>query len=74
MCIFLSKVAPAELEGLLITHTSIADAAVIGIPDEEAGELPRAYIVLKPDVICTEEDVHNFLKGKQYVWHIISTL
>src|SRR3989338_2331522 len=39
------QVPPAELEALLIAHASIKDAAVIGIPDEEAGELPRAYVV-----------------------------
>jgi acyl-CoA synthetase (AMP-forming)/AMP-acid ligase II len=39
------QVAPAELEALLITHPSVADVAVIGVPDEEAGELPKAYVV-----------------------------
>ena len=33
------QVPPAELEALLVTHPSVADAAVIGIPDDEAGEL-----------------------------------
>ena len=42
------QVAPAELEALLLTHPQIADAAVIGLPDEEAGEIPSAYVVLKP--------------------------
>jgi acyl-CoA synthetase (AMP-forming)/AMP-acid ligase II len=39
------QVAPAELEALLITHPEVADVAVIGVADEEAGELPKAYIV-----------------------------
>jgi acyl-CoA synthetase (AMP-forming)/AMP-acid ligase II len=39
------QVAPAELEALLITHPEVADVAVIGVSDEEAGELPKAYIV-----------------------------
>jgi acyl-CoA synthetase (AMP-forming)/AMP-acid ligase II len=48
------QVAPAELEALLLTHPAVADAAVIGIPDEEAGELPKAYIVPRGDVSAEE--------------------
>jgi acyl-CoA synthetase (AMP-forming)/AMP-acid ligase II len=39
------QVAPAELEALLCTHPAVAAAAVIGAPDEEAGELPTAFVV-----------------------------
>ena len=39
-------VAPAELEATLIAMDGVADAAVIGLPDEEAGELPMAFVVL----------------------------
>ena len=42
------QVPPAELEAVLVTHPAVADAAVIGIPDEEAGELPKAFISLAP--------------------------
>ncbi|KAL7513187.1 hypothetical protein ACHAXN_010231 [Cyclotella atomus] len=41
-------VAPAELEELLLTNEHVQDVAVIQVPNEEAGELPRAYVVLKP--------------------------
>ena len=41
------QVAPAELESLLLQNESITDVAVIGIPHDESGEVPRAYIVLK---------------------------
>jgi acyl-CoA synthetase (AMP-forming)/AMP-acid ligase II len=43
------QVAPAELEALLLTHPSVMDAAVIRKADEEAGEVPKAFVVLKPD-------------------------
>ena len=39
------QVAPAELEALVLTHPKVSDVAVIGVPDEEAGELPKAYVV-----------------------------
>jgi len=41
-------VAPAELEDLLLGHSSIEDVAVLGIPDEVSGEAPKAFVVLKP--------------------------
>jgi acyl-CoA synthetase (AMP-forming)/AMP-acid ligase II len=43
------QVAPAELEALLVTHPAVLDAAVVRKADEEAGEVPKAYVVLKPD-------------------------
>ncbi len=41
------QVAPAELEAVLLSHPAVADAAVVPVPDEEAGELPKAFVVLK---------------------------
>jgi acyl-CoA synthetase (AMP-forming)/AMP-acid ligase II len=41
------QVAPAELEGLLLTHPLVADAAVVGAPDDRTGEVPVAYVVLR---------------------------
>jgi len=41
------QVAPAELEALLLTHTAIADACVIPVPDDEAGERPKAFVALR---------------------------
>ena len=39
------QVAPAELEALLITHPEVQDVAVVGVPDEECGEVPKAFVV-----------------------------
>ncbi len=55
------QVPPAELEGLLLTHPAVADSAVIGIPDDEAGELPKAFIVLKPGAEATAEEIQQFV-------------
>jgi acyl-CoA synthetase (AMP-forming)/AMP-acid ligase II len=51
------QVAPAELEALLLAHPAIADAAVVPFPDEEAGEVPKAFVVLKEGGALTEADV-----------------
>ena len=40
------QVPPAELEALIVTHPKVADVAVIGVPDVEAGELPKAFVVV----------------------------
>jgi acyl-CoA synthetase (AMP-forming)/AMP-acid ligase II len=49
------QVAPAELEALLVEHPAVADAAVIPLPDEEAGEIPKAFVVLANEDTTTEE-------------------
>jgi 4-coumarate--CoA ligase len=55
------QVPPAELEALLLTHPQIADAAVIGVPDDAAGEIPAAYVVLKAGQHATAADVQEFV-------------
>jgi acyl-CoA synthetase (AMP-forming)/AMP-acid ligase II len=44
------QVAPAELEAVLISHPEVADAAVVRFPDEEAGEVPKAFVVARGQV------------------------
>jgi len=51
------QVAPAELEALLITHPKVADVAVIGIPDDEAGEIPKAFVTATPGDTVTLEEI-----------------
>lgn len=57
------QVAPAEVEAVLLTHPAVADVAVVGLPDLQAGELPRAYIVLKHGHQADEEEIKEFVKG-----------
>ncbi len=58
------QVPPAELEALLLTHPSVADAAVVGEPDESAGEIPVAHVVLRPGHEVSEQDIMDFVAGQ----------
>ncbi len=56
------QVAPAELEGVLVSHPAIAEAAVIPSPDEEAGEIPKAFVVLNSPL--SAEEIMAFVAGR----------
>lgn len=62
-------VAPAELENLLLGHPAVSDVAVCGVPDERAGERPKAYVVLKPshasDQTKTARDLPIYVKEQK---------
>ncbi|KAF3034654.1 hypothetical protein E8E12_000371 [Didymella heteroderae] len=64
------QVAPKELEGVLLEHAGIADAAVIGVKGADGDERPRAYVVKKKDVDVSGSDVEKWVKGKltRYKW------
>ncbi|KAL2505339.1 4-coumarate--CoA ligase-like 9 [Abeliophyllum distichum] len=55
------QVAPAELEQLLQSHPEIVDAAVIPYPDEEAGQVPLACVVRRPQSSLDEAQVLDFI-------------
>jgi len=56
------QVAPAELEAVLFTHAAVADAAVVGSPNEKHGEVPKAFVVLKGD--ATAEEIMEYVAGR----------
>jgi acyl-CoA synthetase (AMP-forming)/AMP-acid ligase II len=58
------QVAPAELEALLLTHPSIADAAVVGAHDAEGEEVPKAFVVVQPGTELSAEEVIAFVSGQ----------
>jgi acyl-CoA synthetase (AMP-forming)/AMP-acid ligase II len=53
------QVAPAELEAVLLSHPAVVDAAVIPSPDPEAGEVPKAFVVLRND--ADPEEILTFV-------------
>jgi len=57
-------VAPAELESLLMEHPAVMDSAVIGVPDEEAGELIKGLVVIRKGFNPTPEEIIAFANGK----------
>lgn len=56
-----NQVPPAEIEALLLSNPKVKDCGVIGIPDENAGELPFAYVVKQDGVDLTEEEIVQFV-------------
>ncbi len=56
------QVPPAELEALLLTHPCVADCAVIPSPDDEAGEVPKAFVVLKGE--ASPEELMGFVAAR----------
>ncbi|KOC64742.1 Luciferin 4-monooxygenase [Habropoda laboriosa] len=58
------QVPPAELEAILLTCPGVNDAAVIGLPHEETGELPTAFVVKQEGSDVTAEEITNFVNGK----------
>jgi 4-coumarate--CoA ligase len=56
------QVAPAEVEAQLLALAGVADAAVIGVPDDEAGERPMAFVVRQPGGDISEEAIREALR------------
>eukprot|EP01111_Echinosteliopsis_oligospora_P009136 TRINITY_DN2627_c0_g1_i1.p1 TRINITY_DN2627_c0_g1~~TRINITY_DN2627_c0_g1_i1.p1 ORF type:complete len:271 (-),score=67.38 TRINITY_DN2627_c0_g1_i1:23-835(-) len=59
-----NQVAPAELEGILLKHPAVMDAAVVGRPDELAGQLPTAVVVLKPGHSAPASNIADFVNAQ----------
>ncbi len=57
-------IAPAEIEALLLEHPAVLDSAVIGIADDEAGELIKGLVVLRKGQSTTPEEILVFANGK----------
>jgi fatty-acyl-CoA synthase len=58
------NIYPREIEEFLYTHPAVADVQVIGVPDRKYVEQVAAWIKLKEGVVCSEDDIRNFCKGR----------
>ena len=58
------SVAPAEVEAVLFQHAAVADCAVIGKPDVEAGEIPKALVILRPGEEVAPEALMEFVESR----------
>jgi fatty-acyl-CoA synthase len=58
------NVYPAEIEALLMRHPKVADAQVVGVPDELMGEEAAAALRLRPDMEATEAELREFCRAR----------
>lgn len=58
------SVAPAEVEAALFQHPAVSDCAVIGKPDSEAGEIPKAVVMLRPGEEVSAEELMRFVESR----------
>jgi non-ribosomal peptide synthetase component E (peptide arylation enzyme) len=59
------NIFPAEIESMLITHPSVADVAIVSMPDKVMGEKACAYVICKPDCTMTFDEMTSFLLHKR---------
>ncbi|HLO02497.1 MAG TPA: long-chain fatty acid--CoA ligase [Symbiobacteriaceae bacterium] len=58
------NIYPVEVESAIYEHPAVAEAAVVGVPDPQWGEVGKAFVVLKPGVLLTSEELLRFLRER----------
>ncbi|MGQ0649590.1 MAG: long-chain-fatty-acid--CoA ligase [Gemmatimonadaceae bacterium] len=58
------NISSVEVEGALLRHPAVQEAAIVGMPDEKWGEAPHAFVVLRPNATATEAELRDFLRGR----------
>jgi len=74
------NISSIEVEGALLRHPAILEAAVVGMPHEKWGETPHAFVILRADASATEAELHDFARSTlahfkvPSVFHFVSEL
>ena len=58
------NISSVEVEGVLLRHPAVMEAAVVGVPDDRWGEAPHGFVVLKPGAAASEDDLRAFAREK----------
>jgi len=58
------NISSVEVEGVLLRHPAVQEAAVVGLADERWGEAPHAFVVLKPGAAATDEELRAFARDR----------
>ena len=58
------NISSVEVEGVLLKHPAVQEAAVVGLPDEKWGEAAHAFVVLKPAAAVTDEELRSFARDR----------
>jgi fatty-acyl-CoA synthase len=58
------NISSVEVEGVLLRHPAVLEAAVVGMPDDKWGEAPHAFVILKPGASATGEELRQFARDR----------
>ncbi|MEO8336305.1 MAG: long-chain-fatty-acid--CoA ligase [bacterium] len=58
------NISSIEVEGALLRHPAVLEVAVVGLPHEKWGEAPHAFVVLKPGMIATDDELRRFARQR----------
>src|SRR5207245_2531412 len=58
------NISSVEVEGVLLRHPAVQEAAVVGLADERWGEAPHAFVILKPGVSATADELRQFTRER----------
>jgi fatty-acyl-CoA synthase len=58
------NISSIEVEGVLLRHPAVQEAAVVGLPDDRWGEAPHAFVVLRPGASAAEEEIRLFARDR----------